>query len=65
MIHLLIYSFLLLDLVYFDIYRGIDYAVANDERLSKADELPMLVKQVMFYWMQRFEFCFISIIDTY
>lgn len=65
MIHLLIYSFLLLDLVYFDKYRGIDYAVANDERLSKAHELPMLVKQVMFYWMQRFEFCFISIINTY
>lgn len=53
---LVIYSFLLLDLVYFHKYRGIDYAVANKEKPTTAHDLPKLMKQVMTHMMQKFNF---------
>ena len=37
-------------------YRGIDYAVANNEQPTKAQELPLLVKQVSSYLKSDFEY---------
>lgn len=36
----------MLDNIYFDKYRGIDYSLANGEVPARVQDLPLLVKQV-------------------